>query len=148
VPDQDSESALDDGLLEQFDEVDDEVAAMSAASLAMESDPADPVVEGWKLAEATNAEEEAAAVRQAFVAEQVSDYAALAEGFDRHPENKVKLFDFEGQPVGFGLKAGEDDRGVLIQVAEDAVDVTARAEDANGPIANAVFIHVRPTVEE
>ena len=148
MPDEDdSEESRQDELLEQFDEVDDEAAAMSAGALAMESDPADPVVEGWKLAEATDAEEESAARRQAFLAEQVSDYATLAEAFDRHPDNKVKLFDFEGQPIGYGLKAGEDDRGVLIQVAEDAIDVTARAEDANGPIANAVFVHVRPTSE-
>jgi translation elongation factor EF-1beta len=160
VPDEDAEESREDELLEEFDEVDNEVAAMSAAALAYERDPGWFQFEWWRdqwqahdegvlnrifdlFEETIHASPEEALLRQ-----EIADYATLAEAFKERPENKVKLFDLEGQPVGFGLKAGEDDRGTLIQVAEDAVDVTARAEDANGPIANAVFVHVRPTADE
>jgi hypothetical protein len=147
VSEEEPEEAMEDELLEQYDEVDDEVAAMSAVALAFETDPVDPSVEAWMLTRDSEGERESAAARQASLQERIGDYATLADGLRKHPDRKVKLFDFEGQAIGFGLRVEQDDRGTIIQVAEDAIDVCARAEGPHGPIEDAVFVHVRPIAE-
>ncbi|HJP66524.1 MAG TPA: hypothetical protein VKA30_09510 [Actinomycetota bacterium] len=75
----------------------------------------------------------------------LADYAALAKAFDDRPQARVRLFDFAGDPIGYGLKVGEDERGTLIEVAADAIDVAGRAEGPAGPVQDPVFIPVGST---
>lgn len=154
MPEEDQPS---DELLEDYDEVDDEVAAQSAVAMGFEGGVTwEYIRQRWlaqddgmanviyDLFESTIHE----SPRMPELREDIGDYAALAQGIREHPENKVKLFDFAGDPIGFGLKGGRGQRGTVIRVVEDAIDVCARAEEADGrPISDAVFLYVRAAMK-
>ncbi|HEX9235899.1 MAG TPA: hypothetical protein VF972_06440, partial [Actinomycetota bacterium] len=137
MPDYDDDESLSEERAEELDDVDRETAAMENAAVAGEA----PL--RWYVDEMRNEwrkQRSETVPAEAVLAAELADASALDEAFRQRPRDKVKLFDFAGDPCGFGLRDGEAMNGTIIRVARDAIDVVARAEGPNDPIAGPVFL--------